>query len=104
VEERVVQLVDQGLLALMAEPEGIGLVKPPELISINHVLDLAHKGSGPLPGFQQKPGSLIDDLIRRRDAAVAQSLDGMTLRSLIVAQEERAAGSDGTVHPAISSA
>ncbi|TKS59494.1 MAG: hypothetical protein EWM72_02062 [Nitrospira sp.] len=88
VEERVVELVDQGLLARMKEPEGIGLVKPPELIPINEVLNLVRNGQGMIPGSPQKPGEPIDDLIRRRDSAVAQSLDGITLRSLIVAQEE----------------
>lgn len=83
VEERVSQLVDQGLLALMTEPEGIGLVKPPELIAIHDVLDFTHKGQGTIPGFPQRPGEPIDELFRRRDAAVAHSLDGMTLRSLI---------------------
>jgi membrane protein len=88
LEDRVIQLVDQGLLAQVAEPEGIGLVKPPELIALEELLRLVHEGQGVAPDSSQKPGDPIDKLIRRRDAAVAESLDGMTLRSLIVGREE----------------
>jgi len=97
VEERVTELVDQGILARMAEPEGIGLLKPPELIAIHEVLDLVHKGPDLTPGSLQKPGDVIDDLIRLRDTAVAQSLDGMTLRSLILAQEKTPAEPDAAI-------
>lgn len=83
VEERVNELVDQGLLARMAEPEGIGLVKPPELIALNKVLELVHKGRSPLLSLPQRQGDRIDKFIRRRDDAVTQALDGVTLRSLI---------------------
>ena len=91
VEEPITELVDHGLLARMAEPEGVGLVKPPELIAVNEVLDLVHRGTALTPRFFQKPGDPIDDLIRRRNIAAAQSLDGITLHSLIVAQEQKAA-------------
>ncbi|MGQ0694369.1 MAG: YhjD/YihY/BrkB family envelope integrity protein [Nitrospiraceae bacterium] len=92
VEERITELVAHGLLARMAEPEGVGLVKPPELIAVNEVLDLVHGGPALPPGLLQKPGDPIDDLIRRRNIAAAQSLDGMTLQSLIVAQGKTAPG------------
>jgi hypothetical protein len=72
----------------MAEPEGIGLLKPPDLIAINDVLGLVHKGPGSMSALSQKPGDAIDDLIRLRDTAAARSLDGMTLRSLILVQEK----------------
>ncbi len=92
LEERITELVDHGLLARMAEPEGVGLFRPPELIAVNEVLDLVHGGPALKPGFLQKPGDPIDDLIQRRNIAAAQSLDGMTLHSLIVAQEKAAPG------------
>ncbi|HXH86804.1 MAG TPA: YihY/virulence factor BrkB family protein, partial [Nitrospira sp.] len=88
LEDRVIQLVDQGLLAHVAEPEGIGLIKPPELIALDELLRLVHEGQGVVPGSSQKPAEPVDELLRRRDAAVAKSLEGMTLRSLIVAREE----------------
>lgn len=92
VEERVFELIDRGLLGRMAEPEGIGLVKPPELISLYDVLNLGHKGEQTIADFPQRPDDQIDALLQRRDAAVAHSLSGMTLRSLIVPQETPAAG------------
>ncbi len=87
IEERVTELVDQGLLARVAEPEGISIVKPPDLITINTILNLVHKGPGPTVGPLHKSGDVIDNLIRLRDAAVAESLNGMTLRSLILSPE-----------------
>jgi membrane protein len=98
LEDRVIQLVDQGLLAQVAEPEGIGLVKPPELIALEELLRLVHEGQGVAPDSSQKPGDPIDKLIRRRDAAVAESLDGMTLRSLIVGREETPAKPGAGIH------
>jgi membrane protein len=88
VEDRVMELVDQHLLARMAEPEGIALLKPPELMPLYEILNLVHSGQGPAPSFPEKPGEPINALLRQRDAAVAQSLDGMTLRSLIASQQK----------------
>ncbi|MDZ4855549.1 MAG: YihY/virulence factor BrkB family protein, partial [Nitrospirota bacterium] len=86
-------LLDQGLLARMNEPEGIGLVTPPELMAFADVLSLIHKGQGANLGSSHTPGEPIDALLRRRDAAVAvaESLEGMTLHSLIVGDHEKAA-------------
>ena len=92
LEDRITELVDQGLLARMSEPEGIGLVKPPESMALGDVLRLIHKGPGTNLGSAIKPGEPIDALIRRRDDAVAQSLEGMTLRQLIETQEKRGTG------------
>ncbi|MEO5863771.1 MAG: YhjD/YihY/BrkB family envelope integrity protein [Nitrospiraceae bacterium] len=91
LEDRLAELLDQGLLARMSEPEGIGLVKPPELMALTDVLRLIHKGQGANLGSSNKPGEPIDALLRRRDAAIAESLEGMTLHSLIVGDNEKAA-------------
>ena len=98
LEDRLTELLDLGLLARMTEPEGIGLVKPPELIALDELLRLVHEGQGTAPGSLQKPVEPIDELIRRRDGAVGESLKGMTLRSLIVAREETAAKSGTGIH------
>lgn len=55
----------------------------PELIALNKVLELVHKGRSPLLSLPQRQGDRIDKFIRRRDDAVTQALDGVTLRSLI---------------------
>ena len=88
VEERVIELVDQRLLARMSEPEGIALIKPPELMPIHEILNLVRDGFGLMQRVPEKPEGRIDALLRQRDAAVAHSLDGMTLRSLIAPQEQ----------------
>jgi len=83
VEERVIQLVDQGLLGRMEEPEGIGLVKPPELIPLNEVLQLIHLGHKAAADNSRKPSHPIDNILERRDAAVTFCLNGITLRTLV---------------------
>jgi membrane protein len=83
VEERAVELVDQRLLARTAEPEGIALMKPPELMPLSEILTLVHNGQGSAQSVGEKPGGRIDAVLLQRDAAAAQSLTGMTLRSLI---------------------
>lgn len=88
VEERVIELVDQRLLARMSEPEGIALIKPPELMPIHEILNLVRDGFGLTQRVPDKPEGRIDALLRQRDAAIAHSLDGMTLRSLIAPQEQ----------------
>jgi membrane protein len=87
VEERIVQLVDHGWLAQVAEPEGIGLLKPPELMALHDVLQLVHHGQHGGSGNRENPDGAIVSLLRRRDEAIAQSLHGITLRELIAAKE-----------------
>jgi membrane protein len=88
VEERVIELVEQHLLARVAEPEGIALIKPPELMPLHEILNVVHDGQGSVRSVPEKPEGRIDALLRQRDAAIAQSLNGMTLRSLIEPQEQ----------------
>ena len=94
LEDRVSELLAQGLLARMSEPEGIGLVKPPELISLADVLKLIYEGQGSEFGSANQSSDPIEALIRRRDAAVAETLAGVTLHSLIVAQDIAKTGID----------
>lgn len=94
VEERVIELVDQRLLARMAEPEGVALVKPPELMPLHEILRVVHDGQGSVRSVPEKPEGRIDVLLRQRDAAVAHSLVGMTLRSLIAGPDRDGPQSD----------
>lgn len=89
VEEQVEQLVDSGLLGLMAKPEGIMLAKPPELISIKEILDAINKGQAADATFLLDAGDPVSEMLRRRDAAVEQALAGQTLRSLVEAPASR---------------
>jgi membrane protein len=83
VEEQVKQLVDSGILGLMAKPEGIILTRPPELISIKEVLDATNNGPATDTMVPLDSGDPVSEMLRRRDAAVEQALAGRTLRSLI---------------------
>lgn len=83
VEEQVESLAEAGLLGLMAKPKGLSLTKPPELISVQEVLDAAQKGPAADTIIPLEVGDPIRELLHRRDAAVRQALTGQTLRSLI---------------------
>lgn len=88
VEDRVSDLIDQGFLARVAEPEGIALVKPPDMIPLHEILDLVQKGPTLVGTPTLKSVARIEDILRLRDTAVVESLNGMTLRSLILVQEK----------------
>ena len=89
VEEQVDHLVEYGLLGLMHKPEGVSLIKPPELISVKEVLDAARDGN---PADVRIPIDTSDPvlaLLHRRDRAVEEALTGQTLRSLVLEQSEQ---------------
>lgn len=89
VEEQVEHLAEAGLLGLMAKPKGLSLTKPPELISVQEVLDAAHKGRAADRMAPLETGDPIRELLHRRDIAVQQALAGQTLRSLVEASTSR---------------
>jgi len=86
VEEQVEQLVKHGFLGRIVEPEGVSLVKPPELISIKEILDAIREGDPGAGRLPRDPGDRVYDVLRRRDEAVEQALAGLTLRSLVLGQ------------------
>jgi len=88
VEEQIDRLVAQGILGRIAEPEGVSLVKPPELISVNEILDGARGGGPPgVPGLNDSSDP-VHDVLRRRDEAVQEALAGLSLRSLALGQRD----------------
>ncbi len=88
VEEQVEQLVEQGLLGRMTAPEGVTLVKPPDLVSVKEVLDAVREG-GPAGALAMIDSmDPVGDLLRRRDEAVKVALAGLTLRSLALGQPD----------------
>jgi membrane protein len=97
VQEQIDELVAHGILCRMSEPEGVGLVKPPELIPVTEVLNaIRHRA---LMGgvFRSKARDEVEQLLRRRDQAVEQALTGITLRSLVLQEASTAAGSEAPV-------
>ncbi|HEU4683123.1 MAG TPA: YhjD/YihY/BrkB family envelope integrity protein [Nitrospira sp.] len=92
IEEQVGWLVEQGFVGRLAEPEGVTLLRPPELITVNEILDATRaggRGAMPLPS---NPNDPVEDVLRRRDEAVAQSLAGLTLQSLVLGQGDTRTG------------
>ena len=88
VEDQVDHLVEYGLLGLMHKPEGVSLIKAPDLISVKEVLDAAREGN---PAEVHIPIGTSDPVVavlRRRDEAVEEALAGHTLRSLVPEQSD----------------
>ena len=80
--EELERLIDAGMVGLMKEPEGVSLIKPPELISIKEILDIVWDGSPTKSSLPIHPDDPLEVLLQRRDEAVTQTLVGHTLRSL----------------------
>ncbi len=89
VEDQVEQLVEAGLLGLMTKPEGVTLTKPPELISVKEVLDATHKGQAADAMIPLEAGDPVREVLRLRDSAIVEALDGQTLRSLAESHNSR---------------
>ncbi len=87
VEEQVDHLVEDGLVGLLNKPEGVSLIRPPELISVKEVLDAVREGSPDDARIPLDDGDPILSVLRRRDEAVEKALAGHTLQSLAI--EER---------------
>jgi membrane protein len=82
VEEQVDDLVRYGILCRMVQPEGVGLVKPPELIPVAEVLEAIRDGVPIGRGLRSEVSDEVDRVLERRDRAVKEALAGITLRSL----------------------
>jgi membrane protein len=82
VEEQLEQLVESGVIGMMQQPEGVTLIKPPELISITGILDAVRGGNQAAPRLPVGSRDPVEPVLRRRDEAVEQALAGCTLRSL----------------------
>ena len=62
-----------------AEPEGIALARSPEQVSALEILDILR---GPQPRADLDPESAVSALIDRRERAIQQVMEGVTLKSL----------------------
>jgi membrane protein len=83
LEELVDGFVAHGILARGTEPEGLILARPPEQVDLVEVLDVVR---GPDSGDASRPGSgpnAVSDVLRQRNQALREALDGVTLRSLV---------------------
>lgn len=82
VVEELERLIEANMVGLIKEPEGVSLIKAPELITIKEVFDIIRDGNPGGTSGRLPPDDPLETLLRRRDEAVAQSLAGQTLRSL----------------------
>ncbi|WP_447985235.1 YhjD/YihY/BrkB family envelope integrity protein [Nitrospira sp. Nam74] len=91
VEEQIDDLVRYGVLCRMVQPEGVGLVKPPELISVAEVLEAIRDGVPIGRGLRSEVTDEVDRVLERRDRAVKDALAGITLRSLAQGPHQKSA-------------
>jgi len=71
--------VKAGILLRSAEPEGIALARPPEMVTVNDVLDIVR---GPAVENVEDPGPIAEILLLR-DEIVHKAFEGVTLKSLV---------------------
>ncbi len=81
VDDLIEEYVRYGILGRVSEPEGVTLVKPPELIPMHDVFDIISRRDLPAAPFEGGPHDPTGALLQRRDRAVREALDGITLRS-----------------------
>lgn len=82
VIEELERLIEAGMIGMITIPEGVCLIKPPELISIKEVLEIIRDGGPTTLSIPVHPDDPLEAILRQRDDAVARSLAGHTLRSL----------------------
>jgi membrane protein len=80
--EQLDRLVEAGVIGIVKEPEGVTLIKPPELISVKEILDAVRDGSPSGIRVPLDPNDPLERVLRYRDEAVQRALAGQTLRSL----------------------
>lgn len=85
LEELIDGLVQRGVLLRTTEPEGIALGWPPEQLSVSEIIELL---GAPLTMETVDAGQdPVTRLLQRRDEAVRQATQGITLRSLAAETE-----------------
>jgi membrane protein len=88
IEEQIDYFIEHGFLGRMNEPEGVTLIKSPDLTSINEVLDAVREIDPVKSPGRNNPSDPVEQVLSRRDQAVRDSLAGLTLRSLATGQYE----------------
>jgi membrane protein len=89
------EFVRRGILLRSAEPEGVALARPAENVLVKEILDIV--GGSTMP--EVKNAGPIGDILRRRDQAAQQVLEGITLKSLV---QENPATVIQFTHPGIT--
>jgi len=81
VESLVGELIESRVVVRTSDPEGVALGRPPEFVDVAEVFDIvSHKDRKYLRMGDSE--NRILHLVRRRDRAVREALEGVTLRTL----------------------
>ncbi len=83
VEEEVERLVGNGFVGRLQEPEGVSLIKSPDLIFVKEVLDSVRNGTPPWVLPHLDTNDRVSALLHRRDKAVERAVVGETVQSLL---------------------
>ncbi len=83
VEEEVERLIENGFVGRLQEPEGVSLIKSPDLIFVKEVLDSVRNGTPPWILPHLDTSDPVAALLHRRDKAVERALVGETVQSLL---------------------
>lgn len=86
VEEKVERLIENGFVGRLQEPEGVSLIKSPDLIFVKEVLDSVRNGTPPWILPHLDTSDPVAALLHRRDKAVERALVGETVQSLLQEQ------------------
>ncbi len=78
LENFIDDFVRAGILLRSLDPEGVALARPPENVTVNEVLDIASDSAA----HELRTPGPATDILTRRDRAVHDALEGITLKSL----------------------
>jgi membrane protein len=79
LENFIDDFVRAGILLRSLDPEGVALARPPETVTVNDVLNIVSDSAAQ---ELRNPGPATD-ILTRRDRAVHDALEGITLKSLV---------------------
>lgn len=99
IEELVEELVEEAILATLTEPEGIALIKPPELVPVQEIVEAVRERGVSKKFIRVEMDDPVGRVLSRRNQAVERALAGMTLRSL--AQETATLPETTTMSPVL---
>ncbi len=98
VDDLIDEYVGHGILGRVSEPEGVTLVKPPELVPMSEVFDIINRQDLPAADAKAEEHNPVGALLQRRDQAVQEALDGVTLRSWALEASLRERESTAPIH------
>ena len=100
VESVVNELIVSRVIVRTSEPQGVTLGRPPEYVDVAEVLDMiSHKDSRSRTLVNSEDRIL--NLLRRRDRAVREALEGVTLRTMAEDVQQQWGEIEGETEPAL---